>query len=100
MAPSRGLSVAGSVLLTRRQAVQLLLSCEHGGNRIPHEFRAAFTPPLSLLTTHRSHDPGTRELGAFLARTCGGPLFVNTATRLLIDANRLRAGVEGFLVGR
>ena len=68
--------------------MQLVLSCEHGGDRIPREFRAAFVPPTSVLASHRGHDPGTRELGALLARTCDAPLFVNTTTRLLIDANR------------
>ncbi|MEZ6016313.1 MAG: N-formylglutamate amidohydrolase [Planctomycetota bacterium] len=71
-----------------RAALQLVLSCEHAGNRIPRAFRAAFAPPARVLASHRGFDPGSLELGRRLARAFDAPLFVNEVTRLLVDANR------------
>jgi predicted N-formylglutamate amidohydrolase len=36
----------------------LLITCGHGGNRIPEPYRALFHSRQALLSTHRRFDPG------------------------------------------
>jgi predicted N-formylglutamate amidohydrolase len=65
-----------------------LITCEHGGNRIPSRFCPLFTGFEALLQTHRGHDPGALTVARELARALAAPLFVSTTSRLLIDLNR------------
>ena len=41
---------------------RLLLTCEHGGNRIPPEYRALFRGATAALASHRGWDPGALAL--------------------------------------
>ena len=66
----------------------LVVTCEHGGNRIPLRYRPLFRDFEDLLQTHRGFDPGARALGRQLARALDAPLFVSTISRLLVDLNR------------
>ena len=66
----------------------LLVSCEHGGNRVPKEYRALFAARKSLLATHRAYDPGALALARDLARAFDAPLVASTVTRLLVELNR------------
>jgi predicted N-formylglutamate amidohydrolase len=66
----------------------LLITCEHGGNRIPARYRSLFAGFEALLQSHRGYDPGALTLARDLARALGAPLFVSTTSRLLIDLNR------------
>ena len=36
----------------------IVISCEHGGNRIPARYREWFTRHRALLASHRGFDPG------------------------------------------
>ena len=74
----------------------LVLSCEHAGNDVPRAFRRHFTPPPSVLASHRGYDRGTLELGARLSEATGAPLIVNRVTRLLVDANRSESNPTRF----
>ena len=65
-----------------------LITCEHGGNRIPSRYRGLFAGFEALLQTHRGFDPGALALARELARALAAPLFVSTTSRLLIDLNR------------
>ncbi len=65
-----------------------LITCEHGGNRIPSRYRHLFAGFEALLQTHRGYDAGALALARELARTLAAPLFVSTTSRLLIDLNR------------
>jgi predicted N-formylglutamate amidohydrolase len=65
-----------------------LITCEHGGNRIPLRYRSLFAGFEALLQSHRGHDPGALTLARELARALAAPLFVSTISRLLIDLNR------------
>ncbi len=65
-----------------------LISCEHGGNRIPTECRPLFRGQRSLLESHRGYDPGALVMARALARGLGAPLVSSTISRLLIDLNR------------
>ena len=66
----------------------LIVSCEHGGNRVPPAYRELFQRRQGLLKTHRGFDPGALWLAKRLARSFHAPLHVATTTRLLVDLNR------------
>lgn len=70
------------------RADHVLITCEHGGNRIPPRYRSLFAGFEALLHTHRGYDPGALAVARDLARTFAAPLFVSTTSRLLIDLNR------------
>ena len=66
----------------------VLITCEHGGNRIPPRYRALFAGFEAVLETHRGYDPGALAVARKLARALDSPLFVSATSRLLIDLNR------------
>jgi predicted N-formylglutamate amidohydrolase len=66
----------------------LVLTCEHGGNRVPARWREVLRPAAALLDTHRAWDPGALALAKLLARRFDAPLLSATVTRLLVDLNR------------
>lgn len=65
-----------------------LVTCEHGGNRIPAPYRPLFRGRDDLLLSHRGHDPGALLLARELAAALEAPLVVSTVSRLVIDLNR------------
>ncbi|MHB1290688.1 MAG: N-formylglutamate amidohydrolase [Sulfuricella sp.] len=67
---------------------RFLITCEHGGNRIPSRYRHLFAGFEAVLQTHRGYDAGALALARELARALAAPLFVSTTSRLLIDLNR------------
>lgn len=67
---------------------RLLLSCEHGGNRVPPEYRALFADKRELLRSHRGWDPGALIVAKDLACRFEAELVAATTTRLLVDLNR------------
>jgi predicted N-formylglutamate amidohydrolase len=70
------------------RAPSLLLTCEHGGNRVPARYRRYFRARRRLLDSHRAYDIGALEAARFLARRLGAPLVSATVTRLVVDLNR------------
>ncbi len=80
--------------MTRRRARaaprqnQLLLTCEHGGNRVPRAYASRFRGAAAVLESHRGWDPGALALARKLARRFGLPLHSVTISRLLVEANR------------
>jgi predicted N-formylglutamate amidohydrolase len=66
----------------------LLITCEHGGNRIPARYRPLFARSEALLQSHRGYDPGALALAREMARALDAPLFFSTTSRLLIELNR------------
>ena len=66
----------------------LLVSCEHGGNRIPTAYRHLFADSGALLRSHRGVDIGALRLARDMARTLSAPLHACTVSRLLIELNR------------
>jgi predicted N-formylglutamate amidohydrolase len=73
--------------MARRERA-LLISCEHGGNRVPRQHAPLFRGKERLLGSHRGWDPGALAFARSLARATGAPLIAATTTRLLIDLNR------------
>lgn len=66
----------------------LVVTCEHGGNRIPERYAYLFEGKEGLLASHRGWDPGALSVSRFLARAMAAPLFFSTTSRLLVDLNR------------
>jgi predicted N-formylglutamate amidohydrolase len=66
----------------------ILITCEHGGNRIPPAYRAMFSAYRSWLDSHRGYDPGALKLARELAKALDAPLVASTVSRLLVDLNR------------
>lgn len=65
-----------------------LVTCEHGGNRIPAAYRALFRGQQALLDSHRGFDAGALTMARALAAACGAPLVASTVSRLVVDLNR------------
>jgi predicted N-formylglutamate amidohydrolase len=61
----------------------LLLTCEHGGNRVPRAWRGV--APAGLLNTHRGYDAGALGLAKALRDMLDAPLVFSDISRLLID---------------
>lgn len=68
--------------------VGYLVTCEHGGNRIPQRYAALFRAERALLNSHRGWDPGALGLARQLAKALGAPLIESRTSRLLVDLNR------------
>lgn len=69
---------------------RIILSCEHGGHRIPAAYRPLFAGKSELLATHRGYDIGILPFTRFLARELEAPLHAAEVSRLLVDLNRSR----------
>jgi predicted N-formylglutamate amidohydrolase len=65
-----------------------LITCEHGGNRIPAGHRRLFRGRRPLLNSHRGYDPGALIMAGALAAAFRAPLVSSTVSRLLVDLNR------------
>jgi len=65
-----------------------LITCEHGGNRVPALYRSLFHGRRALLDSHRGYDPGALVMARSLARALKAPLVTSTVSRLLVDLNR------------
>lgn len=68
------------------RADYLIVTCEHGGNRVPARFRHLFS--ARFLATHRGYDPGALDFARAFAKARRAPLFYSTVSRLLIELNR------------
>jgi predicted N-formylglutamate amidohydrolase len=65
-----------------------LVTCEHGGNRIPTAHRTLFLEQRALLDSHRGFDAGALVMARELAGSLGAPLVASITSRLLVDLNR------------
>jgi predicted N-formylglutamate amidohydrolase len=68
--------------------VPLILTCEHGGQRVPRAYARLFRGAERVLASHRGWDAGALELARQLARGLEAPLVATTWSRLLVDSNR------------
>lgn len=69
-------------------ADHLLLTCEHGGHRIPRQYASLFAGAEDVLSSHRGWDPGALTLARRLSRELRRPLLAVTWSRLFVEANR------------
>jgi predicted N-formylglutamate amidohydrolase len=65
-----------------------LITCEHGGNRIPAPYRSLFRGQRKLLDSHCGYDPGALVMAREFATALRAPLVTSTVSRLLVDLNR------------
>jgi predicted N-formylglutamate amidohydrolase len=65
-----------------------MVTCEHGGNRVPARYAAWFEGREALLASHRGYDPGALGLARALAARLGASLHYTTVSRLVIEQNR------------
>ena len=73
----------------KRPAIEsLVVTCEHGGNRIPAPCRRLFRDQRALLDSHRGYDAGALVMAKALAGAFAAPLVTSTISRLVIDLNR------------
>lgn len=66
----------------------ILLTCEHGGNDVPDEYRHLFEDAHHVLETHRGWDIGILPFAEAMARYLQAPLLSSTVSRLLVELNR------------
>jgi predicted N-formylglutamate amidohydrolase len=69
-------------------APSVVVTCEHGGNRVPRSYAKAFAGQGALLRTHRGYDLGAADVAVAVAQHLRAPSFIATSTRLLVDLNR------------
>jgi predicted N-formylglutamate amidohydrolase len=74
--------------MTGARVGPVLVTCEHGGNRVPGAYRHLFDRRDRLLASHRGWDPGALALARALAGALDAPLVASEVTRLLVDLNR------------
>ena len=67
---------------------RVLITCEHGGNKIPKQYWPLFAKLRDTLATHRGYDPGALSLARDLARAFDAELVYSTTSRLLVELNR------------
>lgn len=67
---------------------KLVITCEHGGNRVPKQYARLFRGGRRLLESHRGYDPGALELARLFSRRFRAPLVWSTTSRLVVDLNR------------
>lgn len=65
-----------------------VITCEHGGNRIPAPYDTLFRDEQMLLDSHRGYDAGALLMAQELATAFDGALVTATVSRLLVDLNR------------
>ena len=66
----------------------VLVTCEHGGNRIPADVAPMFRHMRRTLTSHRGYDAGALVMARTLTQALNAPLVASTTSRLVIDLNR------------
>ncbi len=66
----------------------IIITCEHGANRVPHGYESLFQAAPAILDTHRGLDIGALDVALHCAANLAAPLFAATTTRLLIELNR------------
>jgi predicted N-formylglutamate amidohydrolase len=68
--------------------VSVLVTCEHGGYRVPRLYEGHFRGAEGILKTHRGWDIGSLALARTIARRCELPLVASTVSRLVVELNR------------
>ncbi|MFH2137851.1 MAG: N-formylglutamate amidohydrolase [Candidatus Omnitrophota bacterium] len=67
---------------------KILITCEHGANTIPFEYKKNFIKNRQLLDSHRGYDRGAIDLYNVLKKDVADKAFICTVSRLLVDVNR------------
>ena len=73
-----------------------IVTCEHGGNRLPKRFRPLFAGHWQLLHSHEGWDRGALRLAREFAAALGGEHHYSVVSRLLVDLNRSVGAPDHF----
>lgn len=68
--------------------MNVIVTCEHGGNKIPRKYLSLFRNKKKILNSHRGWDQGALILAKTISRDLSAPLIYSNISRLLIDLNR------------
>ena len=68
--------------------MKIILTCEHGGNKIPKIYYPLFTNYKNILETHRGYDLGGLELAKQISKKTGDYFYYSEVSRLLVELNR------------
>lgn len=68
--------------------VKFIISCEHGGNKIPQEYNPLFKNAEDVLATHRGWDIGILPVAQEIAEILNLDITYSTTSRLLVELNR------------
>lgn len=79
-----------------RMQTAVVVTCEHGGSRVPVEYRHLFRNAGRVLRSHRGWDPGALEVATHLATELKVRLFSSRVTRLLVELNRSQGHPQLF----
>jgi predicted N-formylglutamate amidohydrolase len=76
--------------MTRRRGdgIAVLVTCEHGGNRVPAPYRRWFVNGREALASHRGFDAGALTMARAIARGLNADLLFTTVSRLVVELNR------------
>jgi predicted N-formylglutamate amidohydrolase len=66
----------------------LVITCEHGGNKVPAPYSDLFRDNRALLESHRGYDIGALIMAKAMASHFGVPLMTSLVSRLVVDLNR------------
>jgi len=75
--------------------MKLVLTCEHGGNKIPTKYLSLFADAQEALNSHRGLDLGALDLFHHISKLARFSQS-NTISRLLIEINRSQAHPKLF----
>jgi predicted N-formylglutamate amidohydrolase len=67
---------------------QFLITCEHGGNRVPDPYKSLFDDDKDVLETHKGWDIGILPVAKGFAEKYSFPLYYSETSRLLVELNR------------
>lgn len=74
--------------MSRFKGLTLLVTCEHGGNRIPAKYWPIFRRHREALASHRGYDPGALAVARDFAAAFDAELVYSSTSRLLVELNR------------
>ena len=68
--------------------MKAIITCEHGGNKIPREYFYLFKDRINILETHEGYDLGALGLAKEISKKNGDYFCYSEISRLLVDLNR------------
>ena len=77
-----------STALKVKAGLRFLITCEHGGNRVPAKYWPLFQQHRGALESHRGYDSGALAIARDFARALDTELIYSTTSRLLVELNR------------
>lgn len=78
------------------QASFVIITCEHGGNKIPPELSPLFKGKKEILKSHRGWDPGALGTAKKISTSLNVPLIYEEISRLVVEQNRSRQNSSVF----